>query len=78
MGKEEDIKIIGNNRKRHLIWIKVDLYEVFLSKIIYSLLFYFKTILIPLFLARFMVSLSLGERSSESIDQKDLGRKRSM
>ena len=43
--KEEDIKIRGNNRNRRSIQIKVDLYEVFLSKIVYCLLFYFKTIL---------------------------------
>ena len=56
--KEEDIKISGNNRKRHSIRIKVDLYEVCLSKIIYCLLFYFMNILIPSFFpARFVVSL---------------------
>ena len=63
--KEEDIKLSGNKRKRHSIRIKVDLYEVCLSEIIYCLLFYFQTILTPFFFpARFLVSLSLGERSS--------------
>ena len=47
--KEEDINIIGNKRKRHSIRIKVDYYEACLSKIIYSLLFYFITILITFF-----------------------------
>ena len=45
--KEEYIKISGKKRKIHSIWIKVDLCEVCLSEIIYYLLFYFKTILIP-------------------------------
>ena len=45
--KEEDIKLSGKKRKRCSIWIKVDLYEVCLSYIIYCLLFYFKTILTP-------------------------------
>ena len=58
----------------HLIRIKVDLYEVWISGIIYCLLFYFKTILTPFFPARFMVYLSLEERSSESIGHKDLRR----
>ena len=61
--KEEDIKISGKKRKRRSIRIKVDLYEVCISGIIYCLLFYFKTILIPFFPAIFLVSLSLGERS---------------
>ena len=75
--KEEDIKISGKKRKRLSIRIKVDLYEVFLSKIIYCLLFYFKTVLTLFFFpARFLVSLSLGERSSESIGHKDLSQKR--
>ena len=45
--KEEDIKISGKKRKRRSIRIKVDFYEVCLSYIIYCLLFYFMTILIP-------------------------------
>ena len=60
-GKEECINISGNKKKRYSIRIKSDLYEVCLSEIIYCLLFYFKTILIPFFPpARFVVSLSLG------------------
>ena len=47
--KEEGIKIILKKRKRRSIKIKVDFYEVCLSKIIYCLLFYFKTILTPFF-----------------------------
>ena len=47
--KEEDINISGKNRKRSSIRIKVYLYEVFLYEIIYSLLFYFMTILITFF-----------------------------
>ena len=74
--KEDDIKISVNKRKRRSIFIKVDLYEVCLSVIIYCLLFYFKTILIPIFFARFLVSLSLGERSPESIGHKNLSWKR--
>ena len=73
--KEEDINIIGKKRKRLSILIRVYLYEVCLSGIIYFLLFYFKTILTPFF-SRFLVSLSLGERSSESIGHKDLCWKR--
>ena len=74
--KEEDIKIGGKKRNICSIRIKVDLYEVCLSGIIYCLLFYFQTILTPFFFARFLVSLSLGERSSESIGHKYLSRKR--
>ena len=74
---EQDTKISGKKRRIRLIRINVDLYEVCLSKIIYCLLFYFKTILIPLFCtAIFLVSISLGERSSESIGQKYLSCKR--
>ena len=47
--KEEGINISGKKRKRCSIWIKVDLYEFCLSYIIYCLLFYFMTILIPFF-----------------------------
>ena len=72
--KEEDIKTSGKKRKRRSIQIKFYLYVVFLSRIIYFLLFYFKTILTPFFFARFLVSLSLAERSSESIGHKDLSR----
>ena len=39
--KEEGIKIILKKRKRRSIKIKVDFYEVCLSKIIYCLLFLF-------------------------------------
>ena len=38
--KGEEIKIRGKKMKIRSIWIKVDLYEVFLSYIIYCLLFY--------------------------------------
>ena len=47
--KEEYIQISGKKRKRGSIRIKVDLYVVCLSKIIYCLLFYFMTILTPFF-----------------------------
>ena len=47
--KEEGKKIIGKKRKRRSIRVNVDLYEVFLSFIIYFLLFYIMTILIPFF-----------------------------
>ena len=50
----------------------VYLYEVCLSKIIYCLLFNFKTKVTPFPPVKFMVSLSLGERSSESIGHKYL------
>ena len=73
--KEEYIKISGNKRKIRSIQIMVYLYEVFLSGIIYCLLFYFKTILTPFFLAIFLVSLSLGEKSSESIGHNYLSQK---
>ena len=41
LDKEEDINISGKKRKIRSIWMKVDLYEVFISKIIYCLLFLF-------------------------------------
>ena len=72
----EDIKLSGKKRKIRLIWIKVDFYVVCLSGIIYCLLFYFKTILTPFLPSIFLVSLSLGERSSESIGHKYLSIKR--
>ena len=51
--------------------MKVDLYDIYLSHIIYCLLFYSMAILIPFFCyERFVVSLSLRENSSESIGQK--------
>ena len=51
---------------------KVDLYEVCIYYIIYGLLFYFMTILKTFTTpARFVVSLSPGERSSRSIGQND-------
>ena len=74
--KEEYIRIIEKKRKRLPIRINFDLYEVCLSEIIYYPLFYFKTILTPFVFARFMGSLSIEERSSESIGQKYLSRKR--
>ena len=46
--KEEEIHISVKKRKRRSIRIKVDLYEVCLSYIIYCLLFYFITILYSL------------------------------
>ena len=45
--KEGDIKLSVKKRKRSSIGIKFDLYEVFLSGIIYCLLFYSQTILTP-------------------------------
>ena len=58
--KKEDVNISEKKRKICSIWIKVDLYEVCLSKIIHCLLFYFKTILIPFLCpAKFVVSLSM-------------------
>ena len=45
--KEEEINLSGKKRKRRSIRIKVYLYEVCLSEIIYYLLFYLKTILTP-------------------------------
>ena len=59
--KEEDIQLSGKERNIFSIRIKVDLYEFCLYEIIYCLLFYFQTILTPFF-ARFLVSLSLGEK----------------
>ena len=44
---EEDFKISRKNSNIYSIRIKVDFYEVCISYIIYCLLFYFKTILIP-------------------------------
>ena len=45
--KKKEIKISGKKRKGRSIRIKVDLYEVCLSYIIYCILFYFKTTLTP-------------------------------
>ena len=71
------MKKIGRyNRKRCSIRINADLYEVFLSYIIHCLLFYFMTIITPLFYAIFVVSISLGERSSEIIVQYNSSIKR--
>ena len=64
--------------KRISIRTKVEFYKVCISYIIYFLLFYFMTILIPFLPARFVVSLSLGEKSSGSSGQNDTGRKREM
>ena len=63
--------IIGKKIKRRSIRIKVGFYEVCLSYIIYCLLFfyYYTNTLSP---AKFVVYLSLGERSSEIIGQKYL------
>ena len=40
--KEEGVKLSENKRKRHSIWIKVDLYEVCLSKLFIVLYFIFR------------------------------------
>ena len=48
--KEEAQKMSGKKRNRRLIRVKVDLYEVFLSYIIYCLLLYIMNIPTPLFL----------------------------
>ena len=69
------MKISVKKRKRCSIRINLDLYEVCLSYIIYCLLFYFMTIITPFSPTRFVVSLPLGEKSSEIIGQKDLIRK---
>ena len=75
--KEEDINTSGKKKKRRPIQIKVDLYEVCLSIIIYFLLFYFKTILTPFFRPYlWYLSHHVGERGSESIGHKDLSRNR--
>ena len=56
--KEEEINLTGKKSKRRSIRIKVDYYEVCISGIIYCLLSYFKTIIIPFFLPTiFLVSL---------------------
>ena len=66
---EKDPKISGNKRKRSSIQSKVDLYEVgaFLFQMIYYYLYtntYFTS-------ARFVASLTLGERGLGSIGQDD-------
>ena len=48
----------GKKRNILSIQIKVDLYEVFLSGIIYCLLFYFKTILTPFYFPPYFWYLS--------------------
>ena len=74
--KEDDTKISGNKSKRRSIYVNIGLYEVFISYIIYCILFYFITILIPFLPSRFVVSTSLWKRISESIAHKDLSWKR--
>ena len=49
MVNKEDINISGKNKNKRSIWIQVYLYEVCLSRNIYSLRFHFMTILIPFF-----------------------------
>ena len=56
--------------------MKFYFYKVCLSFNIFLLLFYFMTILTPFYFAKFVVSLSLGERSSGSIRQKYLIKKK--
>ena len=73
--KKDKINISGKKRNMRSIWMKVGLYEVCLSYIIYCLQFYFMTILTPFFLYIF-VSLSLGEGNSRIIGQKDSSCKR--
>ena len=45
--KEGALNLSKKKRKRRSIRVKVDFYEVYLSYLIYCLLFYFKTILTP-------------------------------
>ena len=52
--------------------MKVDLYEVCLSYIIYCLLFYIRNIPTPLFFAIFVLFLTTRARSSGSIVHKGL------
>ena len=72
--KEEAQKISGKKRKIITISIKVDL-KVYTSCTIYCLIFYFMSILTPFF-ARFVASLTTGERNSGSIDHNNSSRKR--
>ena len=67
--KEEDIKISGKNRKRCSIRVKVDLYEFCLTKIIYCLLFFFKTILTP-FSPRQISGISFTRGKCENISNE--------
>ena len=57
------------------IQVKIDLYYLLIYYIIYGLILYFMTIITPLF-SIFVVSLSLEERSSESIGEEYLSWKR--
>ena len=57
------------------IRMKVGLYEVFLSYIIYCLIFYFMSIITPFFYI-FLASLSQEESGSRSIVQNYLSQKR--
>ena len=70
--EEEAHKISGNKRKRCSTRVKVNFYEVCLSYIIYCLLFYIITILNPFFPARFVASITPGEKISRSIGHKYL------
>ena len=68
--KEEDMNISENKRKKRSILIKVDLYEVCLSYIIYCLLFYFMTILTPFFTLQICGIYITRGMSSESIGKR--------
>ena len=70
--KEYVQRIIGNNENRHPIRVKVDLYEVCLYYTIYCLLLFYDYAN-TLFFARFVASLTPGERSSGIIGHKDSG-----
>ena len=61
--------VSGKKRNRCSICINVGLYEVFISCIIFCLIFYFITVLTTFFFI-FVASLSLRESSSEIIVQK--------
>ena len=61
---KKEINLSGKKRKRRSIQIKVDLYEVCISGIIYCLLFYFPTILTSFFPRHISgISLTRGKKS---------------
>ena len=73
--KEESQNISGNKRKILSTRGNVDLHDICQSYIIYCLIFYITTILIPFPPVIFVASITLGEWISVSIGHKGLSLK---
>ena len=72
---EESKNISGNKSRKHSVRLRVDIYGVCLSYLIFYLIYDIVTILTPFF-ARFVTSLTPGARSSGIIGHQDLIQKR--